>query len=287
MIITDTVSSLHLGKDSPTSTQRLITVARWASKLFMVAGIALFAYSVTWSFATRRYLRGFADAIVPLNGSAQDKTEALLGWFRDEPKRNTFPTSESDGLLHDRDPVNIVQNTYLLKVCGTATNAFMNLANAAGLKSRRLLLLDQTGSTKHVVAEVQWDDRWIVVNPQLGLIYKDQLGRALTKEELRNPQVFQDSISRMPGYDPAYTFEDTVHIHLSRIPVVGRLLRSVLRRLAPNWEESINWSYFPENPSLWPLAISFPLLIFGILGHLIATRYSRNRRDTKMMESLP
>jgi len=287
MIITNTNLSLHLGKDSSMATKRLITVARCASKLFMIAGLALFAYSVTWSFATRRYLRGFADAIVPLNGSAQDKTEALLRWFRNEPNRNTSRTSGSDGLLHDRDPVNIVQNLQLLKVCGTATNAFMNLADAAGLKSRRLLLLDQAGRTKHVVAEVQWDDRWIVVNPQLGLIYKDQLGRALTKEELRNPKVFQDSISSMPGYDPEYTFEHTVHIRLARIPVIGSLLRSALVRLAPKWEEYINWSYFPENPSLWLIVISFPLLLLGILGHLIVTRYSRDRPDRKMMQSRP
>ena len=77
--------------------------------------------------------------------------------------------------------MNIVQNARLLKVCGSASNAFMNLADAAGLKVRRLLLLDPSGDTMHVVAEVQWGDRWVVVNPQQGLVFKDQLGRALNQ----------------------------------------------------------------------------------------------------------
>jgi len=287
MINPDTISASHREKDSPTGTRRIMTVARCASKLLMLVALALMAYGVVWNFATRLYLRGFADAIIPLSGSPQEKTEALVVWFHHEPQRKDLSPSEPHGLLHDRDPVKIVQDSHLLKVCGTASNAFMNLADASDLKVRRLLLLDRSGNTMHVVAEVQWGTRWIVLDPAHGAVFKDHLGRALTKEELRNPEVYQDAVSRMPGYNPAYTFERTVHLRLKKIPVLGGSLRSVLDRLAPGWEEAVNWSYLPENPALWFMVISFLLLLFGILGHLIATRYSRDRRGTKMMESHP
>ncbi|HXW14069.1 MAG TPA: hypothetical protein VEN79_06135, partial [Terriglobia bacterium] len=243
----------------------------------MLAGLALFAYSVAWNFSTRTYLRGFADAIVPLAGSPEEKTEALLEWFRRETRRIDPPAPASTGLMRDRDPVNIVQNARLLKVCGSATNAFMNLAHAAGLNVRRLLLLDQSGNVMHVVAEVQWGERWVVINPQQGLVFKDHMGRGLTKDELRDPQVFSDAISRMPRYDPQYTFRDTIHIRLKRIPIVGKYLRGVLDCFAPGWEEAINWTYFPENPSLWLMSISFSLLLLGLLGNLIVNRCCRSR----------
>src|ERR1039458_9390778 len=180
---------------------KLWVIARFASHALIAVALALVAYSAAWNFSTRRYLAGFADAIIPLTGSPQQKTEALIGWFHSVPQRISPGTAESYIPLNDRDPVYIVKDIRLLKICGSASNAFVNLADAAGLEVRRLLLLDQSGGTKHVVAEVRWGDRWIVVNPQQGIIYKDHLGRALTRYELRDRAVFQDAISRMPGYD--------------------------------------------------------------------------------------
>jgi hypothetical protein len=255
-------------------------------QLVILGAIALLAFGIAWNFSTRRYLKGFADAIIPLEGSPKEKTEALADWFRHEPQRNNFPTSGSAGLLHDRDPVNIVQNARLLKVCGTASNAFMNLADASGLAVRRLLLLDTSGNTMHVVAEVQWGSKWIVVDPSHGIVFRDHLGRALAKEELRNPELFHDAISRIPTYDPKYTFDRTIHIHLERIPILGRGLRRLLDRLVPGWEESVNWSYLLENPALWIAIISLPLLLIGVLGKLMANRKARLQRDAYLKKSL-
>jgi hypothetical protein len=285
MIAKDFISPVNREKDSPTVSRGLMTVTRFASRVFMLAALILFAYSTAWNFSTRRYLKGFADAIVPLAGSPEEKTEALAEWFHHEPQRIAAPVTESTGPLYDRNPVAIVQNARLLKICGSASNAFINLADAAGLKVRRLLLLDQSGGTMHVVAEVQWGDRWVVANPQQGLVFKDHLGRALTKEELRDPEVFRDAISRMPGYSPMYTFERTIHIRLKRIPILGEPLRRVLDRFAPGWEEYINWAYFPENPPLWLLFVSLPLLLLGILANLMVNRYGRKQRGIKSMES--
>jgi hypothetical protein len=233
----------------------------------------LLVYGLAWSYSNHKYLKGFADAIVPLQGSAQEKTEALLGWFRHQPQRNDTLSSLTN--LHD--PITIVQNRRLLMICGSASNAFMNLSKVAGLSARRLLLLGPSGGAMHVVAEVRWDDRWVVVDPQQGRVFKDQVGRGLTKEELHHPEVFQDAISRMPGYNPTYTFEHTTYLHLQRLPWAGNWLRRILDWLAPRWEEAFDWGYVMENPSFWPMLLSLPLLLLGISSRLILGCYGRNK----------
>jgi hypothetical protein len=52
---------------------------------------------------------------------------------------------------------NTLNYTALLRGCGTATNAFENLADSSGLSTRRLLLVNPYHSAKHVVAAAR---RW-------------------------------------------------------------------------------------------------------------------------------
>jgi hypothetical protein len=49
-------------------------------------------------------------------------------------------------------------------VCGTATNAFINLADSGRLPARRILLLNSDQGAKHVDAEVLVKGRWIVLD---------------------------------------------------------------------------------------------------------------------------
>jgi hypothetical protein len=248
----------------------LIELARYLSRALVFVGIALLVYGLAWNYSTRRYLEGFADAITPLDGTPEQKSEALLEWLRHTPERR------EGGLDHasPRDPVGVVQDARLLKVCGSASNAFINLGEAVGLKTRRLLLLDSVGGAKHVVVEVQWGGRWAVVDPSFRAVFRDRSSRPLTKEELRNPEVFRDAISRIPEYDPDYTFERTVHLRLTRIPLIGTFLRGALDSLSPRWEEMVNWGYLPEHPSLWPIAVSVLLFLSGMPLGVIAGRYS-------------
>lgn len=260
--------------ENPTASQaRFVALLGRSSDALAIIAFLLLVYGLAWNYASHRYLKGFADAIIPLEGSAQEKTEALLAWFRHQPQRSD---NLVEGATNLRDPVNIVQNERLLKVCGSASNAFMNLADAAGLSARRLLLLAPSGGAMHVVAEVRWGDRWVAVDPQQGQVFKDHLGHALTREELHRPEVFHDAISRLPSYNPAYTFERTSHLHLQRLPWVGDLLRRTLDRLSPGWEAVIDWGYVPENPSLWPVLLALPLLFGGIFCRLIVNRHGRS-----------
>lgn len=277
-------SPRNCAKSPQASHHRLLALIRLATNIWLLASLTLLVYGLAWNYSTHRYLKGFADAIIPLDGSPEEKAEALLKWFRNEPQRTD---SLLEGPASLRDPVNIVQNARLLKVCGSATNAFMNLADVAGVKTRRLLLLDESGSAKHVVAEVQWGDRWVVVDPRSASVFEDSSGRALSKEELRDPAVFRDAISRIPGYSPTYTFERTAHLRLERIPLLGGLLRRTLDRVSPGWEEALDWGYFPENPSLWPILASLPLLLLGILIHLIVGRYRSAPQISPITQTIP
>jgi hypothetical protein len=248
----------------------LLAFARYLSRGLVFVGIALLVYGLAWNYSARRYLEGFADAIIPLDGTPEQKSEALLDWLRHTPERRGGELDHAS----PRDPVGVVQDARLLKVCGSASNAFINLGEAVGLKTRRLLLLDTAGGAKHVVVEVQWGGRWAVVDPSFRAVFRDRSGRPLTKEELRNPEVFQDAISRIPDYNPDYTFERTVHLHLTRIPMIGTYLRRALEYLFPRWEEMANWGYLPEHPSLWPIVLSMPLFLLGTVIGMLAGRYS-------------
>lgn len=248
------------------------------SGVLLIIASLLLVYGLAHTYSTGRYLNGFADAIVPLNGSPQQKTEALLAWFRHMPSRND---ASLGGVSNLRDPVTIVQNESLLRVCGSASNAFLNLADAVGLSTRRLLLIGPEGGTVHVVVEVRWDDRWIVVDPQHGAVFRDSFGHPLTQDELRNPAVFQDAISRIPGYSPFYTFEHTAHLHLQRIPVLGGLLERALNRFFPGWDGAVDWGYFPENPSLWPVLLSLPLFLLAFLVRLARRRNMHRQPEAK------
>src|SRR5947208_8314793 len=240
----------------------------------IIISLGLLLFGLFWNLLTREYLQGFAEAIVPLNGSDEQKTEALLAWLAHTPGRvRGFARSAFD----DRNPVDVLHDERLLKVCGSTANAFINLAAVSGLKSRRLLLVTETGEAKHVTAEVLIESRWVVVNPTTGSMFKDASGRPLSKEELRDPKVFLDAISRIPRYPAMYSFERTAYFHLERLPLVGRTLRRNLDRLLPGWDVALDWGYLPEHPSLWPVLASLVLLGFGIPFRFLLDWYGRKR----------
>ena len=251
---------------------RLVVFGRYWNRTLILAAVALFVYGLAWNYSTRKYLKGFSDAIIPLDGSPEEKSESLLTWFRKEPERRETPAGESN----PRDPIGIVQDARLLKVCGSSSSSFINLAEAAGLRARRLLLLD-SGKTNHVVVEVKWDERWVVVDPSFRMVFRDHSGRALSKEELANPATFREVISIMPTYNRLYDFDEIARIHLGRIPFFGDLLRRTLNYLFPTWEDAIDWGYFPVHPPSWPMLASFPLFLLGFFVRLTVHRHGHAR----------
>jgi len=232
-----------------------------ATNALLVLSTLAAAYSVVWEYSTRKYLKGFSDAIVPAAAAPEEKVQAILSWMASGPARRDSNPGVS---TPDRDPTDTLNYASLLRVCGSATNAFVNLADSAGLASRRLLLLDSHRGTKHVVAEVFVDGRWIVADPAFRTILRGKDGHALTKEELRDPAAFAAATSSIPGYSPEYTYDSTVHVRLARLGWARFPLRNTLNRLLPGWEDSTIVTLVMERESLATLVVA--LLILFSLG---------------------
>src|SRR5712692_2800538 len=219
-------------------------------------------YSCAREYSVRRYLDGFSDAIVPNTLPAEQKLEAILNWMRAEPSRANTTNPEA---LAKRDPEVTLTYRQLLDVCGTATNAFLNLARSSDLQVRRLLLLSPNRRTKHVVAEVLIDERWIIVDPTYRVIMKDARGHSLTRSDLRDPAVFSQAIGAIPNYPHEYTYDQFAHVRLARLPLEGFHLRRLLDSVYPGWDEAADWSLLLERESFFYLALTASATLFFFL----------------------
>jgi len=253
--------SLDQAQPSPKARVRSGTLFRaiwYAGNVLLILAVLLAAYAAVWEYSTRKYLKGFSDAVVPASASPEEKAQAILHWMSAGPaRRDSGPVVSS---TPDREPMDTLNYSSLLRVCGSATNAFVNLADSAGLASRRLLLLDSRRITRHVVAEVFVNGRWIVVDPAFRTILRGDDGHALTREELRDPAIFAAATSRIPGYSPDYTYGATVHVRLARLGWARVPIRYIVGRLIPGWEDSTVVSLMLERESLATLAFSLVLL---------------------------
>lgn len=254
-------------------THRKFALCWWVVNVVAVVSLAMLLYGLGWEYSMRRYLEGFSDAVVPLTATSEEKVEAILAWMDGGPQRRRL--GEAD--VSSRDPHNSLNFQELLQVCGTATNAFVNLAASSGLEARRVLLLDENRFAKHVSAEVRLDGRWVVVDPLFRTILRDAAGRPVSKEQLRDPGTFREVTGRIPGYPPAYSFERTSHVRLSRIPVIGRPLRRTLDRIVPGWDSASFWSLLLERES-FAFTLAAALLFFFSLAarHALSLYGERN-----------
>jgi hypothetical protein len=153
----------------------------------------------------------------------------------------------------------------LLDVCGSGTNAFLNLSRSAGLEARRLLLLTPEHTAKHVVAEVHLNGRWVIVDPAYHVLMKDARGNLLTRKDLQNPETLREATGSLPHYLPEYTYERFAHVRLAALPFYGTGVRKLLDPFLPRWEEYLDWSLLLERRSFLYLFISANSLIFLLL----------------------
>jgi len=240
----------------------------------LAAALALMLYSCQREYSVRWYLDGFSDAIVPNSLPPEQKVEAILNWMRAEPSRAI--ASDPDA-LSKRDPEMTLTYKQLLNVCGTATNAFLNLARSSDLRVRRLLLLSANRTTKHVVAEVLIGERWIIVDPTYRIIMKDAQGRNLTRSDLRDPAAFAQATSVIPNYPREYNYDQFAHVRLARLPLDSLHLRRFLDWVYPGWDEAIDWSLFLERESFFYLVLSGSATLFFLLLRALLARYADSR----------
>jgi transglutaminase-like putative cysteine protease len=238
----------------------------WISNLLLAAALVSTVYGGLWEMSVRRYLRGFSDAIVPAATTSQQKVEAILRWMLNGPPRLHSANAQ---LLSAHNPEDTLNYQDLMAVCGSATNAFLNLSRSAGVPARRLLLLAPDRTAKHVVAEVKVDDRWVVVDATYRTFMKDAKGNLLTRTDLQNPEMFREATSVLANYSPEYTYERFAHVRLTALPFHGMGLRQVLDRLFPNWEEYLDWTLLLERRSFFAFFISIVALLFLMIVRLV------------------
>jgi hypothetical protein len=242
--------------------------------VLLIASLLFVGYSATWEYSVRRYLKGFSDAIVPSSATPEEKIDSILTWIRSGAPRPLAPNVDE---LSERDPENTLNYSQLLTICGTATNAFLNLSRSAGVTSRRLLLLTPERTTKHVVAEVLVDGRWIIVDPTYRIVLRDAQGHTLTRKDLQNPAIFTQATSGIPGYLPSYNYQKFAHVRLARLPLDGLGLRYLLRRVYPTWEEDFDWSLLLERESFFFFFVSSLIFIFFFLVRVLLAWYADHR----------
>jgi Transglutaminase-like superfamily len=240
----------------------------WATNAVLVLSLLGTLLTGIWEHSVRQYLTGFSDAIIPEASSPRQKAEAILAWMSYGPPRREAPDTSA---LSPHDPSDTLNYRQLLAVCGSATNAFLNLSRSSGLEARRLLLLSPDRTAKHVVTEVHLDGRWVIVDATYRVMMKDAQGRLLTRADLQDPRLFQEAASRIPGYVPVYSYERVAHVRLGALPVLGPVLRRVLDVVSPGWDESMDWSLLLERRSFaWFFVSVWALLFFLLLRIALA-----------------
>ncbi len=231
----------------------------WISNALLILAMAATAGTGVWEYSTRQYLRGFSDAIIPESSGPVERVNAILAWMKNGPPRLDAAQATN---LSPRDPRDTLNYKQLMTVCGSATNAFLNLANSSGLETRRLLLLSPNRTAKHVVAEVYLNGKWVIVDTTYRVILKDKRGTMLTRQELKDPKVFEEATDLIPGYIKEYSYESYTHVRVAALPFHGFQLRRALDKVFPNWDEYVDWSLLLERRSFLYLFISVNALLF-------------------------
>jgi SAM-dependent methyltransferase len=248
--------------------------AWYGANALLAVSVLFVLYTLVWEYSTQRYLKGFSDAVVPALATPEEKITAILAWMGHGPAR--LPALPS-GVTQDRDPTDTLNYQALLQVCGSATNAFINLADSSGLSARRLLLLNNNHGAKHVVAEVLVNGKWIVVDPSFRTILRGPSGQFLTRNDLANPTVFWVATHNIPHYDPSYDYTETVHVRLTRIPFLGEALHRTLNRYLPDWSDSPAISLLIERESLAAVVASLLAVLFLVLLRISVRWYGESR----------
>lgn len=257
----------------PKAGHRIFRASWWSTNILLVAAVLSLLYAGGWEYSVREYLRGFSDAIIPAASTPEQKVEAILSWMRSGPPR---PVATHPEELSKRDPETTLNYQQLLAVCGTATNAFLNLARSSGLNVRRLLLLTPERTTKHVVAEVLIDERWIIADPTYRVVLRDAQGHFLTRKELQNPVIFQQATGSLPNYSSEYNFDHFAHVRVARLPLDGLGIRKILDSINPGWDEMVDWSLLLERESFFVLVLSAAATLLLMLLRMVLGWYADN-----------
>jgi len=129
-------------------------------------------------------------------------------------------------------------------VCGSATNAFLNLTRSAGVESRRSCWLTHS-APRNTVAEVYIDDAGSLLTQPTARLSRMLTAICFTRRNLQNPAFFARPPAD-PRYIPDYSYESYAHVRLAALPLHGFHIRWVLdvssRLGTSTWTGAFCWS---------------------------------------------
>ena len=264
----------EMAKESRAHGHRFFQAVWVLTNLLVVASLLFLVCALCWEYSTRRYLAGFSDAVVPAAASPEEKVQAILDWMVSGAARRA---GTPEDMFYLRDPLETLNYRRLLQVCGSATNAFLNLGHRSGLNVRRLLLLNDHGKANHVDAEVLLQGKWVVVDPTFRRILRDSQGALLTSAQLKDASVLKGATQDLTGYSPTYSFEHTAHLRLARVPFLGPVAGRIGDSLLPGWDASEFVTLFLERESFMALVCSAALFVFLVLMRALLGWYGTHR----------
>lgn len=180
--------------------------------------------------------------------------------------------------------------------CGNLTRLFTTTARISGLKARRAHLYQVKGLDRpipeayvHAIVEVEIGDRWIIVDPLYGVVYRNENGELADSADLAaQPGLVRANIENRPIPDdyllfpPAdynfdlYQFQELRRVRWTILPG-GERIRSLVASVIG--EEGANLIAYPhsfERPHVFLAAVyGMGGLAFAGLGAFL---YRRSRR---------
>jgi hypothetical protein len=153
------------------------------------------------------FFRSTASRLVAQASTDSERLSALMAWAHE----NVRPQYAAPARVVSDTFVDIVRRGY--GYCDQSAHVFATLAHFAGYDVRLLFLRRADGVSPHTVAEVRAGDRWVVVDPWLGVLFREPSGRLAGRAELGTsaelPEGYEVVGSRIDvGYfERATTFE--------------------------------------------------------------------------------
>lgn len=120
------------------------------------------------------FLRKVSARLVRGKASDEERIAALLVWTHE----NVRPGYAAPDRVERDGVYDIVRRGF--GSCDQSAHVFATLAHYAGYEVRLALLRKRNGVSPHTVAEMRLADRWIMVDPWLGVMLRDAGGKLLS-----------------------------------------------------------------------------------------------------------
>lgn len=265
-------------------------MSRFLARLVWALTIALVVVGVTLQ-VTYRYDRAMLDRLADVldagrDSSAEQRLARYVAYAHEDVRVLRSPADIRSPLvrlwyrynpLHPSAADVLRWGADYRGSCGSQSNVVVALLQSQGVPSRHLLLFDRGGRSIHDVVEASVGGRWVVADPQFGLVFRRPDGWLATARDLATDKrilhAFADSI---PRYASTYTYDSTGNMNWRKFPVVLPALRTLLvRTIGPERVKRI------VRPGLWMWPKAFYSIVCFVLaacGALLGLALGRRAR---------